>query len=108
MGKQSRRKRAPIPSTNGKQPTPVEAAVEKATQAAEPVIFNLPVHRQPVRMKPDQAIAVVGPSDPNDAVILVRAEDGLWRGVLIPPGSKWELRRAKPGPSLWTPPGSVK
>lgn len=106
MSKPSRRKR-PNAQANGHGPSPVQDAIARIATADQPVIFSLPVHPMPVRLKPDQVVAIVGPSDANDARILVRGDDDLWRGILIPPGSRWELRKAQAGPQLWTPPGTA-
>lgn len=97
----SRRARA---HRNGSDPGPVAGAIDKAAALRAPVEMTLLIHRKPMRLKPTERVAVKPLSNPNEAPLLIRGADGLWHGVILPPGSTFELRPSGPGAQLWTPP----
>ena len=104
MGKASRRR--PKPVLNGTDPGPIERAIDTAAAKAGPAELTLLINRKPIRVKPsgpESRLSVKALADPNEAPVLVRGEDGTWYGVILPPGSVFELRPSGPTAQIWTP-----
>jgi len=93
---------------NGKPPTPIETAMAAAEEARKPMRQTLVISKQPIVLKADGRLSVRQGDRQDQAQMLVRGEDGLWHGVLMPPGSTFELRPSGPAAGIWTPPGSTK
>ena len=94
--------------TNGKPPTPIEAAIDAAAERAKPMQVTVVVSKHPVRLKPDGRLKIAQGGKATEAQLLVRGPDGLWHGVLMPPGSTFELTAAAPSTPIWLPPGTKR
>lgn len=104
-----RRRRPPKPATNGKaEPTAIDQAIASAEERNAPMKSTLFVSRKPIVLGAKGSIKIQQGDSATEAQMLVRGADGLWHGVLMPPGSMFELRASGPGAAIWTPPGSVK
>lgn len=101
MSKPSRRRRA---ASNGTGPGPIEQAIDAAAAKAAPVELAVLLDRKPMRLAPTARLTVKAMENPNEAPLLVRGPDGIWHGVILPPGSTFELRATGPAAALWTPP----
>jgi hypothetical protein len=100
MSKQSRRTK---PLANGADPGPIEKAIDTAAAKAAPVEIRVLMDRKPIRLKADGRISIKAMGNPNESPLLLRGPDGLWHGVILPPGSTWELRPSGPAAQIWTP-----
>ena len=104
----TRKQRGPKAVTNGTPPTPIDRAIADAEERAKPMQVTVVVSKNPVRLKPDGRLKIAQGDSPTEAQLLVRGPDGLWHGVLMPPGSTFELKAAAPSMPIWLPPGTKR
>lgn len=98
MKKRQRRQAAPVESHS-----PIDRAIDSAAEKARPGAVTLLIHRDPIRLAADARLAVKQGPAANDPQLLARGSDGVWRGVLMPAGSTFELRPSGPAADIWTP-----
>ena len=100
------KRRRPHQNGNGPGVAPEAAPVGLPPGAT---LLTVPLQERPVRMAPTGKLRLDPPSDPAQTMILILdAPAGLWKAILLPPGSRWVLQaEAAPKPGLWTPPGSL-
>lgn len=106
MSKKSRA--AAKASRNGTDPGAIDRAIDTAAAKALPADITLKVDRQPMRLSATSRVTIRAHTNPSETVVLLRDPEGVWHGVLMPPGTTWELRPGGAAAALWTPPGSVR
>jgi hypothetical protein len=87
--------------------TPIDKAIDAVEEGnghppeGQLRVMELPIHPAAVRLGEAGTLTVIAPDKPNETILLARDPTGVWRAVLLPPGSRWELRPERP--ALWRP-----
>jgi hypothetical protein len=89
---------------NGHRPEQ-DPAVEEAIVEPDIQLVPIPISEQPLRMAPNGKLRLDTPTDPTQPMVLVLdANEGIWKAVLLPSGAKWVLQAETAAkPAIWTP-----